>query len=186
MLMLGESLQHTVHFPVSKQTMIDKEAFQSFAYRAMQQYRHDRGVDSTAQPEEHHLAFKIFVQRTDLLFDKRGRSPIVPAATDAYHEVAQKQPALIRMGNLWVKLNGIITAPWLPGSGKWGIISMPERIKTGRKHLNLVAMAHPYLTHIKQLRSAALPSHKEGVGSIVNGQPGRSEFTTGTSGNTAA
>jgi hypothetical protein len=82
----GEGVHYLHAFVEAQQAVVDEDAGELVADRAMQQRGDHRGIDAAGQAEDHLLLADLRAHLGDRLLDVVGHVPVAAAAADVAHE----------------------------------------------------------------------------------------------------
>jgi hypothetical protein len=106
----GKGVHHLLGFVEAQQAVIDEDAGQLVADRAVDQRRRHRRIDAARKAENDLLAAHLRTNPVDCLGDVIGHVPVVSAAADVAHEAADDFLALEGVGDLGMELHGVESA----------------------------------------------------------------------------
>ena len=95
---LGEHVHHHVAFAQAQQAVIDEDAGQLVADRAVDQRRRHARIDPAGQPENDIVAADLAADRLHRFGDVIGHVPVRLATADFMHEAGQNCLALAAYG----------------------------------------------------------------------------------------
>ena len=143
MQLADEHLHHQVALVLPQQAVIDEDAGQLVADRAMDQGGCDRGVHSSGQAEDDFLIANLAPDRLDRFCHVIAHDPVGARGADRQHEAFQDGAALPGVGDFRMELNGIKTARLVGHAGDGATGGRRHQLESGRQFGDLVAVAHP-------------------------------------------
>ncbi len=103
-------VDHALALATTEQPVVDKDARQLIAHRAVHERGGDGRVDAAAQRADHLASADLAAQRVDGGLDERVRLPGARTAAHVDEEVAQDLTAQRRVRHLEMKLDAVTTA----------------------------------------------------------------------------
>ena len=138
-------VHHLVKLVLAEHSVVYEYAGEVVAYGLVKQHSTHRRVYPARQAEYHPVVAKLLLELCHGGLYKRGRAPLLAAAADVDHEVAQKLLALGGMEHLGMELHG---PQRICVAGVSGILHAARRsyyATVGGYGRDGVAMAHPHL-----------------------------------------
>ena len=128
---------------LAHQPVVDEHAGELVADRAMDERRRGRRVDPARQPADHAGVADLRPDPLDLLVDHRGRRPGLDAAGDLAQEAVEDLLAVGRVDDLGMELDPVQAALRVLAGGHRRARAGGERLESGRRLEDRVAVAHP-------------------------------------------
>ncbi len=129
----------------AQQAVIDEDAGELVADRALHERGRDRRVDAAGQPADHLLAADLRTDRVDLLVDDVRLGPGRPRAGDVVEEVPQDRLSVLGVQHLRVELHAGEPAADVLERGDRRARSAGGHGEAGWGESHRVAVAHPDL-----------------------------------------
>ena len=142
-----EGVDHRAGLVLAQQTVVHEQAVQPVADRPVDQKRGHGRIHPAAQPRHDAPAPDLLADRGDRLLDERMHPPAPLASADVVEEVAQHRPAVLRMGDLRVELDGMKAPAVVGHRGTGGVRAGRRPLEAPRQFDDLVPVAHPDLLH---------------------------------------
>ena len=114
--MLPQVLRHFVSFPQAQQPVVHKNAVQIFAYRAVQQDRHDGGIHSAGKSADNMTVSDALLHFPDNALRERGHAPVRHKLRRPEQKIAQHALSVRGVMHFRMKLHGggvRTLSPWL-------------------------------------------------------------------------
>ena len=153
---VAEGLDHLLGLVLAHHPVVDEDAGEPVADRAVDQQRGGRRVDAAGEAADRARLADLGADRLDLLVDHRGRRPALLAAGDVAQEAGQDLGAVRGVDDLGVELDPVEARARCPRRRRpatRGWRRAPS--KPGRRLEDGVAVAHPALLLGRQARRAA-------------------------------
>ena len=159
--------KHLAEFIFAKHTVVHKNASKVAANGLVEQHTQHTRIHAARQSENHAVASQLSPQFGDGGVHKRSRAPLLPAAANVYHKVAQQLRALQRVKHLRVELHRPHRRRSRRIGGIFHIGSGSNHPAIRRNSRNGIAMAHPHL----RMRLKALQKRILGIKFLEVGTP---------------
>ncbi len=175
--MLRKRVHHLLRFVQAQQAVIDEDACELIADRAVHERGRDRRVDAARQAENDFLATYLL---SNFLYRFRNvirHAPVATAAAYLVHEAPQQLRALARMRDFRVELHAVEAALLIGHRGDRAGLGGGHQLEA-RRHLgDFVAVAHPDLEHAVTFGRAQVLDAVEQPGMAARADLGRAELT---------
>jgi hypothetical protein len=142
-----EHLHHHPAFVEAQQAVVDEDAGQLVADRAMDQGRRDARIDAPRQAEDHLVGADLLADPRHRLLDVVAHHPVGLRTGDVEHETVQDVATLLRVGDLGMELDCVVAALLVGHAGDRTARRRGHQLEAGRQRGDLVAVAHPHLQH---------------------------------------
>ena len=128
---------------VAHQAVIDEDAREPLADRAVDEHRGDGRIDTAGEATDDARLPDLLADRLDLLVDDRRRRPALLAAGDIAQEAGEDLRAVRRVDDLGVKLDAVEAALGRLAGGDRRAGARGERSEALRRLEDRVPVAHP-------------------------------------------
>ena len=139
-----EGLHHLLRLALPEQPVVDEDAGQLIADRAMHEQRRDGRVDAARERAQHPGRADLCADALDLLGDHRGGRPDRGDARDLVQEVLQHLLAVRRVHDLGVELHAVEAAPVILERRDRRARRLADDAGAGRGLDDRVAVGHPH------------------------------------------
>ena len=107
---VAKGLDHLLGLVLAQQAVVDENAGELIANRAMDERRSGRRVDATREAADHSAVADLGAHRRNLLVDNRGRRPALLEARDLAQEAVEDLGAIRRVDDLRMELDPVQAA----------------------------------------------------------------------------
>ncbi len=152
--MLSEGLLHLFPLVEPEQPVVHEDAGETVSHGAMDQRRGHRGVNA-ARESANNPCRRIngFLDSRDFALNEVARGPVRMRATDAEDEVGEDLSAPRGVGHLGMKLHPIQRLRLVLDGGDRGVGAPGHDSVSWRRHVHMVAVAHPGRCLLARLES---------------------------------
>ena len=158
--LLREALDDLVRLVVPQQAVVDEDARQAIADRAVNEHRGDSGIDAARETADDLADADLRPDPLGRFFDERRDRPVADAAADAVREVAQDREAVIGVRHFGMKQQRIELALRRLHRRNRRRRARRRDGEPWRHGRDVVAMARPHAQlggHLRRRASAAMP-----------------------------
>ena len=167
-----EILLDLLGLALTEQAVVDEDAHQLVADRAVQQGGRDGRVDAAGQPAQHALVADDRTDLRDRVIDDVRRGPVRRATGDLVEEVLQDLLAVLGVHNLGVPLDAGQLALDVLERRNRGTCRTGQRGEAGSGGVHRVAVAHPGAERRGDLAQQRSRGDDGGLGPAELRQPG--------------
>ena len=128
----------------AQQAVVDEDAGEPLADRAVQECGRDGRVDAARQAADHSTRRRLLADARHRLLDERARCPVGGGAADAVHEVGEHLAAALAVHDLGVELHAEETPGRIAERLDRRVGALREHGPAGRQRLHAVAVRHPH------------------------------------------
>ena len=136
---------HLLGLVQAQQAVVDEDALQAIANRAVDDRRRDGRVDAARQATNDTAVAHLGCDAGGRLINERRRGPVASAAADVERKVAKQFAAAIGMGDLGVEQHGVVAAVRRFHHGHGRVVAGGRDSKPGRRGGHEVAVTRPHL-----------------------------------------
>ena len=156
-VLLAEGGDDLLGLVLAHHPVVDEDAGQPVADRAVDEERGGRGVDAAGEAADRAGLADLRPNRLHLLLDHRRRRPLLAAAADVAEEAGEDLGAVRGVDDLGVELDPVQGALGVLDGGHRGFRARGQRAEARRRLVDRVAVAHPALLLGRAGRRAGLP-----------------------------
>ena len=143
----GEHLHHHRALVQAQQAMVDEDAGQLVADRAVDQRCGDAGVNPARQAQDHLFVTHLLADLRHRLGDVVAHHPVGTGAANLEHKALEHHLALQRVRHLGMELHGVKTPFFIGHACDCAARRAGHAFETRRHRGDLVAVAHPDFEH---------------------------------------